>query len=343
MQPDTPSIQQSPQSLSGKRVLFVAPRFFSYEQDIATALAQRGAHVDYLRDRPFDTPFMTAVTRFQRRAIMPAVQRYYERQIAAFGQSGYDIIFVVNGQTMPRAFLSRLRRELPRAQFILHMWDSFENRSSALANLDLFDQCSSFDPKATETLGIRLRPLFFAPGFERAASAAEKYDISFVGTAHTDRYNIVSKVNQVVGPETRRYWYLFLQAKWVYYAYRVTNPGFSKATISDFKFMPLDRATVHEIFQASRCILDIEHPRQTGLTMRTLETLGARKKLVTTNAGVRDYPFYRPENIHVIDRENPEIPQRFFDEPYRPIPDALYRHYSLDGWLDDILGVKAPR
>ena len=50
--------------LSGKRILFMAPKFFGYETEIARALAARGALVDLLPDRPFGSPFMTAITRF---------------------------------------------------------------------------------------------------------------------------------------------------------------------------------------------------------------------------------------------------------------------------------------
>ena len=56
------------ESLAGKRVLFFAVRYFGYEQRIMDELRRRGAEVDYLPDRPFNTPLMTAVTRYSRPA-----------------------------------------------------------------------------------------------------------------------------------------------------------------------------------------------------------------------------------------------------------------------------------
>jgi hypothetical protein len=337
------SANETPEdALSGKRILFIAPRFFSYENDIIAALERRGAKVDWLPDRPFDTPFMTAVTRFQPRAILPAAYRLYRKKLTEFGRASYDIVLVLNGQTLPKKLLIELRAELPKAQFILYMWDSLENRGSIVENLDQFDDCLSFDPRAVERFGMHLRPLFFSPGFEMAPEHAFDHDISFIGTAHTDRYHIVSEVDANLPADKSRFWYLFLQARWVYHVYRRTNPAYKGASISDFRFDPLPRSTVQGVFRKSSTILDIEHPMQTGLTMRTFETMGAQKKLVTTNEGVRDYPFYDAQNIHVIDRKKPSVPAGFLETPYRSIEPSLYQKYSIDGWVEDVLKI-APK
>jgi hypothetical protein len=131
---------------------------------------------------------------------------------------------------------------------------------------------------------------------------------------------------------------LYLQARWVYYAYRCSNPGFKGAKISEFHFSPLAREEVQGVFSRSKAILDVEHPRQTGLTMRTIETIGAARKLVTTNVSVRTYDFYLEDNIFIIDRRNPWVSEEFFDKPYRAIERSIYRRYSLIGWMDDVLG-----
>lgn len=325
-------------SLAGKRILFMAPRFFGYERDILDELRSRGAVVDWLPDRPFDTPLMTAVTRFQRSLVMPAAHRLYRRLLDGFGRPDYDIVFVVNGQTLPRKLLAELRTELPRARFVLYMWDSLENRSSVVDKFNLFDEQSSFDPRAVARFGMRMRPLFFVPGFERPPTDAFNHHLSFVGTAHTDRYGVVSAVDASLPGDISRFWYLFLQAPWVFYAYKATNPVFRHARPEEFHYTPLARATVQDVFHRSRAILDIEHPRQAGLTMRSFETMGASKKLVTTNAGVRDYEFYDPANICVIDRRGACVPEEFLQTPYRPIAPEIYARYRLAGWVDELLG-----
>ena len=84
-----------------------------------------------------------------------------------------------------------------------------------------------------------------------------------------------------------------------------------RSRVDEFMFATLPISAVNDIFMSSRAVLDVTHPRQCGLTMRTLETLGASKKLVTTNTAVRGYDFYDPTNIAVIDRRSPIIDPDF--------------------------------
>lgn len=323
-------------SLKNKKVLLVAPQFFGYEEEIRREIERRGAQVDFLKDRPFASTILKAITRWRRNWVMVAADRYYYKYTNS--DADYDCVFVINGQTLSSGVLQFWRSKFIRAKFFLYMWDSFGNRKDVIENLRFFDHAFTFDRDDAFSYDIRFRPLFFSKGFEAPSRTEEQWDISFIGTAHTDRYAIVSKMASSLGKEVRAYWYLFLQAPWVYLLYRIINPGFDSAKLKDFSFSPLSKSDVQRIFFESRAVLDIEHPRQTGLTMRTLETLGARKKLVTTNASVRDYDFFLPENICVIDRRNPVIPSSFLQTPYVDVDPLIYHRYRLEGWLDEILG-----
>jgi hypothetical protein len=325
------------ESMQGKRVLFIGPRFFGYELDIANAFRRRGAEVDMLADRPFESPLMKAAARFGRRLILGAVDRFYRRELEKLGRSSYDLVFVINGMTLSHAILTEIHRSFPRARFVLYMWDSFGNRSSAVANLKFFDECFSFDPDGAREYGLGFRPLFFAEDPDQPRTGAFEHHLSFIGTCHSDRYAIVSSVKRTLKPGLGFYRYLYLQAPWVFHVYRWTNPAFRQAKIADFHFDALPRQVVQEVFRKSRAILDIEHPKQTGLTIRTIQTLGASRKLVTTNGRVREYDFFDPANVCVIDRKAAKIPDGFLETPYRPVDPSVLRKYSLDGWLGEIL------
>lgn len=325
-------------NLKYKKILYIAPRFFGYETNIADEFLKAGADVDFLPDRLFDTPLMTALTKVKRDWLIPAIDKEYRKKLNEFSRTDYDIIFVINGQTLSLNFLSDLKIQYKQAVFILYVWDSIKNRTSIINNLVFFDYCFSFDKNDANTFSMIFRPLFFSSGFKRTESDIQKkYDISFIGTAHTDRYNIVRSIAENLPKSITQYWYLFLQAPWVFYYYKATNPHYRKARKEHFKFTSIPKAEVQNIFLSSNSILDIEHPNQTGLTIRTIETLGSEKKLVTTNKNIMDYDFYSSNNIHVIDRYKPSIPVEFIKTPYRPLLNEIYAKYSIDGWLKDIL------
>ncbi len=324
-------------SLAGKQVLLVAPQFFGYEKEIHAELERRGAQVDFIMDRPFQSAFLKAVTKVRPELVIQIADRFYASELQRLGNKAYDLVFVISGQTLSTKTLQRWRQSLPTACFILYMWDSFANRPRARDNLIHFDHAYTFDRQDAAQYGIGFRPLFFSPGFEAPSTSDSRYDISFVGTAHTDRYAVASAVRQALPASTRVFFYLYLQAKWVYWVYKLINPAFAKAQFSDFRFDPLMKAQVQEIFRDSRIILDIEHPEQTGLTMRTLETLGAQKKLITTNTSIRDYDFYSAANICIIDRKQPVIAADFLTSDYQPVNAIIYQKYRIKGWLDELV------
>ncbi len=328
-----------PARLDGARILMTAPHFFGYDREIVAELERRGAHVDYVPDRPFDAPLLKAAARFSRAAVLRHTRKVWRSALEGFGDVQYDYVLIINGQTLPEDILADLRARQKGAAFLFYIWDSLENRGSALKLLKYFDRTSSFEIDAAHANGMRFRPLFFAPSF--ALSAADeapeiRHDISFLGTAHSDRYAIVKSIDARLPADIRRRWFLYLQARWVLSAYRITNPGFRGADADDFSFEPMGREDAKAIFWASRTILDIEHPRQKGLTIRTFETLGARRKLVTTNAEIRRYAFYDPELVQVIDRAAPVVDPGFLATPAPELDADLYQRYSVAGFVDEL-------
>ena len=83
--------------------------------------------------------------------------------------------------------------------------------------------------------------------------------------------------------------------------------------------------------------MDVENAGQHGLTMRSIEMVGLQKKLITTNRDIVNYDFYHPDNILILDRENPVADRNFFEKPYKVLEEEIYRKYSLSSWLTEIL------
>ncbi|MEN3813488.1 hypothetical protein ABH309_01765 [Chromobacterium piscinae] len=325
-------------NLNGKRVLFVAPRFFSYEIDIKSELERRGAIVDWLPDRPYDTPVLKALTSLSPSWILPFADRLYEQLLNNFSAQHYDIILVINGQTLSRSTLTRLRATYPQSRFVLYMWDSIANRKHVQYNLAHFDRICTFDPTDAKQYGMVLRPLFYGHGFETpTVPSSTQYHISFIGTAHTDRFQVVNSLRKKLSNDISSYWYLYLQAPWVFQYYRLTRPAMREAKQEDFHFKPLEKRMLHTLFANSHTVLDIEHPNQVGLTMRTFETLGSGKKLATTNMEVRNYDFFSEQNICIIDRKSPFIPHDFLVTPFEPLAESIRKRYSIEGWIDELL------
>jgi len=78
------------QNLAGKRVLFIAPMFFGYEQLIKTELEAKGAEVDYFNDRPDNGFWTKALIRVDRRLLARKTDAYYRSIIETTRDKAYD-------------------------------------------------------------------------------------------------------------------------------------------------------------------------------------------------------------------------------------------------------------
>lgn len=324
--------------LDGKRILLVAPPFFGYYNEIISEIKSRGGVVDWLPDRPLDHSLGKAATRLAPRFASFIADRSYFNLLSNFGATSYHYVLVINGQTLSTRCLRYIRLSFPEAFFILYLWDSVRNRLHISRRFILFDRVLSFDPGDAAYYQLQLRPLFYGSQFTPTCESAPfLYDLSFIGTVHSDRYAVFDRLRSCLSPSLSTYWYLYLQAPWVFYLYRFSKPGMRRSRFDEFKFAPLAMSSVNRIFRASRAVLDISHPRQSGLTMRTFETLGSCKKLITTNEAVRDYDFYDDRNIAVIDRRDPFVSPDFLYTRYSSVNSYILSRYSVAGWLDDVL------
>lgn len=323
--------------LESKRILFIAPQFFGYHSEIINEIEEQGGQVDWIPDRPSDGVIGKAVARFLPFCAASNARTIFLKLLLDFGASSYDYVLVINGQTLSRSFLSSLKKEFPSAFFILYLWDSVANRSHIPRNFQFFDRIFSFDPTDVFSYGLILRPLFYARKYEHIRNRPDlSFDLSFIATVHSDRYQVVNCLRLALPDAIKSFFFLYIQSPWLLCFYRLFLPGMRRSSIDEFSFRPMNPAMVANIFSSSRSILDIAHPRQAGLTMRTFETLGSHKKLITTNSSVRTYDFYDERNIAIIDRYNPVVDPAFFSSDFSPIDPMIMRKYSVIGWLSEV-------
>ncbi|WP_417355701.1 hypothetical protein [Flavobacterium sp.] len=82
--------------------------------------------------------------------------------------------------------------------------------------------------------------------------------------------------------------------------------------------------------------VDIVRVNQTGLSFRVFDALCYQKKLITTNKTIKDYDFYNPNNILIVDADNPVIEASFFETPYEPLDENIYYKYTIDNWVNTV-------
>ena len=162
---------------------------------------------------------------------------------------------------------------------------------------------------------------------------------TFEGNALKKATEICKLTNKIcIADDLKLYLYPFLQSKFIYYFYKLTKKEFRNTSIADFRFDKISSQEISKVVAETKVILDIQHPNQTGLTMRTIEMIGMNKKMITTNQDIKNYDFYCEENISVIDRNNVNLNLEILRRSYKKLDDQIYNYYSIEQWILDVLG-----
>lgn len=93
------------------------------------------------------------------------------------------------------------------------------------------------------------------------------------------------------------------------------------------------------VIDKSQAVVDIQKSNQSGLTMRSIEILGARRKLITTNEDIKYYDFYNENNIEILNREAPFISKEFLSSNFQSVDDSIIEKYSITYFILELLGV----
>lgn len=330
-----------------QKALLICSPFFGYFRHIISQLEREGFEVDYYNDRPSEHAFIKGLIKVYPKLLTPMIRHYYENITEVTSSKEYDLVFVINNKVMTKTMIHKLKSRQSKAKFVFYTWDSIQLYPQALDIIRLFDSAYSFDLKDCEVYTeLKHLPLFYTEVYAKVGEAVahspyalRHYDIVSVCTAHPNRYRILSSLL----PKLKEaglviYSFMFIEPLQYYYN-KFFVKEFKNAKLSEFNTTKLNESEVVSLFENAKAILDIQHASQTGLTMRTLETLGSKRKLITFNPSIKNYDFYNEDNIYVLDDNNWQGIQAFLEKDFEEIDEAIYKKYSLHSWIKEIIGI----
>ena len=326
------------------KLLLIMPKFFNYPKIITEELNRMGYEVDFFDDRPSTNAWIKAAIRINKNLVGKQIKKYFKKVMQTIRSKNYDVVFLISGQSLSfsESMMKEIKENQPKAKFVLYQWDSQTNFPYIKKVQKYFDKCYSFDRRdILETPTLKFLPLFYSRTYEemgKRAISKYKYDFCFVGTAHPKKYKFIKMMSeQLKDIYPNQFIYFFFPSPIVYFYRKIMNKELRRAHYSEFHYEPISGKELNDVYEASRCVLDSAQDGQQGLTIRVLEALGAKKKLITTNEDIVNYNFYRKENIYVYNGSF-DFASEFFTAPYCEVNKEVYEQYSLRKWLSEILG-----
>lgn len=326
------------------RVLLVSPFTFSYHIAICEALERLGFDPIWWDDKASRSTLYKIALR-----LLPGLTRrlteatFFDR-LSQLPNDSIEHILIIKGEGLNARVVQRLRASQPRAPLGLYLWDSVDNVKGVEEILHLVDVVASFDPVDAKENGWTYRPLFARNVALSAADQATKdFDWCFIGTIHSDRHKVITRLRRNSGGKARSFVFAYFQSKLVLRIRKLVDWTLWSAPAGTLSTTPMPAAEVASVIARSRAVLDVEHPKQRGLTMRTIETLLTGKKLITTNQHLLECDLYDPSRAQMIDRHAPRIDQAFLDEPVLPVSQVLHQRYTCEAWAAELLNLQMNR
>lgn len=335
--------------ITRKKILLVAPEFFGYYKEIVKVLQNKGAEVYYYNSDPSDF-VRNAVPFFQSHPLVKSlkiseklVARFEDKILYDIKNKGekFDLLIVINGKYITSRFVNHVKQKHmnEESQTILYYWDSRSVLCDDVDRIRLFDRVLSFDPiDCSESGGvIDFLPLFYIDAYVAQKEYNKKiYDLTSIGSYKYNRYILLDKIKKVNMSHTC---YFFQYNSLVaFMPHKLFRPKYRSIKLSDISFSKLNKDEISKIYAESKAVLDIPMEGQNGLTMRTFECLGSHMKMITTNRNIVNYDFYKPEYIAILgdDCKLPDI--SWFDNDRIEWPDSIINKYSINAWINNLLG-----
>ena len=319
-----------------KKVLVIMPFYFKYQNQIKKHLIKRGAEVYLINEDVNELSFIYKfISIYFKRLYSLIVRQYYKHEFKKL-PSQLDSILIIKGSSINQEEIIKLKKIYKNIKIIMYQWDSIAHYSRAEIVADWCDEKISFDPIDAQKNNWRYRPLFFDPDFCNK-NKNRIYDISYICSIHSDRVRLFKLVLKYCKANHLNLYDYLYSNKWSFIRQKIFKKNKSfMINHNSVKFTPLSFEKTAIIYESSKCLLDYKFTNQVGLTIRSIESIGHNCKLITNNHQIINEDFFDPNNIYIYDVDNFIIPDSFFVNSYKPIPDDLYYKYSIDGWLDDV-------
>lgn len=215
----------------------------------------------------------------------------------------------------------------PQIRIIVWYWNPVSS-----CKLDLKDlknvECWSFDKEDCLHYGFKYNTTFYTPDIsEDQGSNKIIYDAFFVGE-DKGRYFLLKNLEKELNAQG-------LITKFIITSPRWTNIKLNK--LWKMKKRNYDKAisyaeVIHYIKQ-SKMIVDIYQKGQTGLSLRPMEALFYKKKILTNNKYIKQSNFYNENNIFLLGKDNVSSIKCFLEKPYQKIDFNILESYSFEAWF----------
>lgn len=144
------------------------------------------------------------------------------------------------------------------------------------------------------------------------------YDVVFLGR-EKNRKNEIERVYKTLNSMNLRCNFMVLDS----------TSEISEIKLDDY----IDYDKYIEYVSKSKCIVELLNTGQEARSLRGLESVFLKKKLITNCKNIVNEPFYDKNNIFILGVDSISNLSSFISEPYKDVSKRLYEQYDFEKWI----------
>ena len=202
----------------------------------------------------------------------------------------------------------------PKIRIIYWYWNPVNKKTKPSRLTDKNVELWTFNQKDRKKYNMNYNIQYYSGPMQAGEFNDIKYDVYFIGH-DKGRKNYINKVKELMESQNIRCKFLII-------------PDNSE------KFVPYN--IVKRDLLNSKAVLEVNQDGQDGYTLRALESLFLKKKLITNNISLKKADFFCEDNIYILCQNvNPTKIKQFIESPYNHRVDSYLNEYTIDSWFNN--------
>lgn len=318
-------------------VLIISPKFYNYHKEIKQELERRYDCVVLISEVPF---FNVGIySKFlQRLSFLDSFlwYIYYKRLLRIICKKSINTIFVIRGYYLPCRLLDKLRTNFSTIKILYYQWDSVQNNPNSLNVSSRADRSYTFDWEDSVRFNnsFTYLPLYYHWPEESIASKPIISDILIVTSWSLYRSKLLREIlKKLKGYNFNINTYIYLPPLPFFKYILMGKYGLVKGV----NLFPINKFRYLQMLKGCKAVLDIPSPTQSGASIRVIEALSMKKKIITTNKTLSRVLF-GADSPNILEYDDFEQYQDFLKKPFEQGNDMPKVVLSLREWLK-IIGI----
>ena len=323
------------------KICVISFDFWQYDQYIVHKLKEKNIDAHHINMGAFThTNYTERIINTLSKIFLGKNLKYQRRQnfvLESLKSRGYqDQILILNPDTLDISTLIEIKKHTGR--LITYLYDSLD-RFPVQEKLYLFDKIFSFDSFDIKKYGFeKLTNYIYLPNISEQKQNP-KIDLFYITSYDRKRVVFIKLLAKKLINLDLKFQIMVIGKKGWKHQFLNVFTKIPKNLSVIFSIKKIDHTKLPQYYRNSKALLDLTRENQYGLSFRVFEAMALEKKIVTNNPYIKEYDFYNPNNILILNENCNALDKVFFKTPYEKIPEEIYYKYTIDNWVDRVFNL----